>query len=65
VLVLTRKADQRIIINPGPDQVLITIVEVREKRVRVGIEAPNAMPVHRLEVWDAMNNETGEGVAQG
>lgn len=50
MLVLTRGRDQRIMIG---DDIVITVVEVRRGHVRLGIDAPRAMPVHREEVYQA------------
>ena len=47
MLVLTRKKDEAIVID---EQIKITIVEIRGDKVRIGIEAPKEMPVHRSEV---------------
>ena len=51
MLVLSRKRDERIVIG---DNIVITVVEVRGDKVRLGIEAPSEVPVHRQEVLDAM-----------
>ncbi|MCI0358151.1 MAG: carbon storage regulator [Planctomycetaceae bacterium] len=51
MLVLSRKRDERIVIG---DNIVITIVDVRGDKVRVGIEAPPEVPVHRQEVADAL-----------
>jgi len=51
VLVLSRKKDERIVIK---DDIEITIVEIRGDRVRLGIDAPREVPVHRKEVYDAI-----------
>lgn len=51
MLVLSRKRDERIVIG---DNIVITIVDVRGDKVRVGIEAPAHVPVHRQEVADAL-----------
>ena len=51
MLVLSRKRDERIVIG---DIIVITVVEVRGDKVRLGIEAPSEVPVHRQEVLDAM-----------
>lgn len=47
MLVLTRKKDERIMIG---DNIVLTVVEVRGDRVRLGIEAPKDVPVDREEV---------------
>lgn len=49
MLVLSRKKDESIMIG---DDVQITIVDVRGDNVRVGIEAPRTISVHRKEVYD-------------
>jgi carbon storage regulator len=51
MLVLSRKRDERIVIG---DNIVITVVEVRGDKVRLGIEAPAEVPVHRQEVLEAM-----------
>lgn len=51
MLVLSRKRDERIVIG---DNIIITVVEVRGDKVRLGIEAPAEVPVHRQEILDAM-----------
>lgn len=51
MLVLSRKRDERIVIG---DNIVITVVEVRGDKVRLGIDAPSEVPVHRQEVLDAM-----------
>lgn len=50
MLVLSRKRDERIVIG---DNIVITVVEVRGDKVRLGIEAPSEVPVHRQEIIDA------------
>ena len=51
MLVLSRKRDERIVIG---DNIVITVVEVRGDKVRLGIDAPAEIPVHRQEVVEAM-----------
>jgi carbon storage regulator len=51
MLVLSRKRDERIVIG---DNIVITVVDVRGDKVRLGIEAPSEVPVHRQEVLDAL-----------
>jgi carbon storage regulator len=58
VLVLTRKANEAIVIG---DLVTIVVVEIRGDRVRLGVEAPKEVPVHRKEVWEAIQREKQEG----
>ncbi|MDP2872544.1 MAG: carbon storage regulator CsrA [Bacillota bacterium] len=49
MLVLTRKRNQSIIIG---DEVEVTVLEVRGDQVRLGINAPRRVSVHRREVYD-------------
>lgn len=51
MLVLSRKQNQSIIIN---DDITIVVVEIRGDKVRLGVEAPKQIPVHRREVYDAI-----------
>ena len=54
MLVLTRKINESIVIN---DDVSIMVVEVRGDRVRLGIEAPKDVSVHRKEVYDVIKED--------
>ncbi len=54
MLVLSRQRDESIIIG---DNVQITIVDIRGDKVRLGIEAPAEISVHRKEVFDAIQRE--------
>lgn len=58
MLVLSRKRDEKIVIG---DRIVITVVEVRGDKVRLGIEAPSDVPVHRQEVYDAIRRTTENG----
>ncbi|TWT90570.1 hypothetical protein Mal64_09640 [Pseudobythopirellula maris] len=51
MLVLSRKKNESIVIN---DDITIVVVEIRGDKVRLGIEAPKEVPVHRSEVYDAI-----------
>jgi len=54
MLVLSRQKDESIMIG---GEVEITIVDVRGGKVRLGITAPKSIPVHRREVFDAIQRE--------
>ncbi len=54
MLVLSRQRDETIMIG---DDVEITIVDIRGEKVRLGINAPAHIPVHRKEVYDAIKRE--------
>ena len=51
MLVLSRKKNESIVVD---DSIVITVVEIRGDKVRLGIEAPREVPIHRSEVRDAM-----------
>ena len=51
MLVLSRKKNESIIIN---DDITIVVVEIRGDKVRLGVEAPKEVPVHRREVFEAI-----------
>jgi carbon storage regulator len=54
MLVLSRHRDESIIIN---DNIVVTIVDIRGDKVRLGIQAPSNIPVHRQEIYDAIQRE--------
>ena len=51
MLVLSRKKNERIVIN---DNIVVMVVDIRGDKVRLGIEAPKEVSVHRREVYDAI-----------
>lgn len=61
MLVLSRKTEQKIVIN---NDIVITVVEIRGDKVRLGIEAPPEVPVHRREVYDAIQKHNAERPAE-
>ena len=59
MLVLSRKKNESIVIN---NDITIVVVEIRGDKVRLGVEAPKEVPVHRREVYEAIRrNELTEG----
>jgi carbon storage regulator len=54
MLVLSRKKNESIVIN---DDITIVVVEIRGDKVRLGVEAPKEIPVHRKEVYDAIKRD--------
>jgi len=59
MLVLSRKKNESIVIN---NDITIVVVEIRGDKVRLGVEAPKEVPVHRREVYDAIRrNELSNG----
>jgi carbon storage regulator len=61
MLVLSRKKYEAIVIR---DDIVITVVEIRGDQVRLGIEAPKDVPVHRQEVYEAIKRENEQAESQ-
>ena len=59
MLVLTRKIGERIVIG---EDIVITVVDFRGDKCRLGIDAPAETPVHRQEVFDARKDEAKKGL---
>jgi carbon storage regulator len=57
MLVLSRKKNESIVIN---NDITIVVVEIRGDKVRLGVEAPKEIPVHRREVYDAIHRSAAE-----
>jgi carbon storage regulator len=57
MLVLSRKKNESIVIN---NDITIVVVEIRGDKVRLGVEAPKEIPVHRREVYDAIKRSEAE-----
>jgi carbon storage regulator len=51
MLVLSRKKNESIVVD---DAIVITVLEIRGDKVRLGIEAPKSVPIHRSEVYAAI-----------
>ncbi len=54
MLVLSRKKNESIVIN---NDIRIVVVEIRGDKVRLGVEAPREVPVHRHEVYEAIQGQ--------
>lgn len=59
MLILARKTNEQIRIF---DDIVITVVEVAGGKVRLGVEAPRSVPVHREEIYQAIKAEGAEQV---
>ena len=59
MLILSRKTDQQIKIG---DDITITIIEIHDGQVKIGVEAPKEVKVFRQEVFNAIQTENKEAV---
>ncbi len=57
MLVLSRQRDETIMIG---DEIEITVIDIRGDKVRIGINAPRHVDVHRKEVYEAIKHENAE-----
>ena len=57
MLVLSRKKNESIVID---NDITIVVVEIRGDKVRLGVDAPKDVPVHRQEVYDAIKRENAK-----
>lgn len=51
MLVLSRKRNESIVID---GRIVVTVVDIRGDKVRLGIEAPKDVPIHRSEIYEAL-----------
>jgi carbon storage regulator len=68
MLALTRVVNESVVVDLrewGLGTVEVLIISVRGDRVRVGVEAPREIPVHRREVFDAINRDGAADGPQG
>ncbi len=54
MLILTRRAGERVVIG---EDVLVTVMEISGQTVRLGIAAPQGLPIYREEIWLAVKEE--------
>jgi len=57
MLVLSRKKDEKIVIG---DSITLMVIEIRGDKVRLGIDAPRDVTVHREEIYEAIKRESSE-----
>jgi carbon storage regulator len=62
MLILTRRPGERVVIG---DDILVTVMEVSGQTVRLGIAAPEALPIYREEIWLAVKEENRAAAAAG
>jgi len=58
MLILTRKVGEVIMIG---DDVVVKVLGVRSGQVKIGVEAPRSLPVHRHEIFERIKSEKDDG----
>jgi carbon storage regulator len=59
MLILTRRVGETLMIG---DEVTVTVLGVKGNQVRIGVNAPRDVPVHREEIYERIKREQAEGV---
>ncbi len=62
MLILTRRVGETVMIG---DEVTVTVLAVNGNQVRVGINAPKSVPVHREEIYERIKREQGRSAGEG
>jgi carbon storage regulator len=60
MLILTRKMNQSIVVGDGDNKVTITVLGVQGGQVRLGIDAPRNISVHREEIYDRIKETNAD-----
>ena len=66
MLVLSRQKNESVVIGGGDSgfpEMVVTVVDIRGDKVRLGIEAPKEVPVHRKEIYDLIQRQNAEADA--
>jgi len=58
MLVLSRKMNESIVIG---ENIVVTVIDIRGDKIRLGIEAPRHIAVHRQEIYERINPPDTEG----
>ena len=60
MLILTRRAGEKLVVG---DDIVISVIEVRGDAVRIGIQAPRSLSVHREEVWLELQRQNAQAAS--
>lgn len=61
MLILTRRVGERLLIG---DDIIVTVLGVKGNQVRIGVDAPREVPVHREEIAERIRNDAAGGEAR-
>jgi carbon storage regulator len=62
MLVITRKKNEALVIN---NDIVVVVVDILGDKVRLGVEVPREVPIHRREVYDAIVRNRSERPVEG
>jgi carbon storage regulator len=62
MLILTRRVGETLMIG---DEVTVTVLGVKGNQVRIGVNAPRDVAVHREEIYERIKREQAEGTSRG
>ena len=64
MLVITRKKNEQLVVTPpgGRGNLVLTVVEIRDDKVRIALECGRDWEVHRKEVWDQLHGDESEPI---
>lgn len=64
MLILTRRVGETLVVGEGNDQVKVTVMGVKGNQVRIGVDAPKSISVHREEIYDRIQQEKALGISR-
>lgn len=63
MLVLSRQRDEILIFKTSAGEIIeVTVVDIRGEKVRLGVDAPKSVMVHRKEIYDAIQRENNDNI---
>jgi carbon storage regulator len=57
VLIISRRPQEQVVIGEGDNKIVVTVTAIKGNNVKLGIEAPKSIPVHRAEVYRKIHLE--------
>lgn len=64
MLILTRRVGEALVVGEGNDQIKVTVLGIKGNQVRIGVDAPKNVSVHREEIYQRIQKEKAEGISR-